>query len=584
MVVGHQYKMIPKKYKPLIYKQKLFTLYFYFFSSFIVIIFEMLSVGLVPLFALSLTDNNEVITKILSTIGINDYFDNLNKKQVVIFFSITLLSAFLIKNVIIGWINYLQNKILRDYKISTSKLLYEYYINTNFRFFLSANPSTIIRNITTDVGHSFNYFLAKIKMYREGVIISFITLILISINPTVHSVVFFVFTLVSVMYYYIYRITLKKRGEDLHKKSSSRLKILNETFLMIKEIKVLKKEDYFTDKYKNINFDLENLAFINNVITSIPRLFIEVISVLLITIFSIMLMLSNYSEAYIISVITLMVASGARFIPGFNVITSSFSTTRWLQPSFDTVTREIEVLMKRDEIKTKKNGLPEEIKFKKELNIKNLSFSYTDKKILNNIDLTISKGEFVGIIGESGTGKTTLINILLGLLFPTEGQILADGINVRNNIENWQKKIGYIPQEVYLLDASIRENIAMGIDDEDINQQKIDELIKFTNLEDVINNLPEKSYSNVGYMGNNISGGQKQRIGIARALYSNPEVVVLDEATSSLDIENENMILEKLNELKGKKTLIIISHKKSSLKYCHKIFEIKDRKLDMVKS
>ncbi len=583
MVVGHQYKMIPKKYKPLIYKQKLFTLYFYFFSSFIVIIFEMLSVGLVPLFALSLTDNNEVITKILSTIGINDYFNNLNKKQAVIFFSITLLSVFLIKNVIIGWINYLQNKILRDYKISTSKLLYEYYINTNFKFFLSANPSTLIRNITLCVGQSFNYFLAKIKMYREGAIISMITLILISINPTVHSVVFFVFILVSVMFYYIYRITLKKRGEDLHKKSSSRLKILNETFLMIKEIKVLKKEGYFTDKYKTINFDLENLAFINNVITSIPRLFIEVISVLLITIFSIMLMLSNYSEAYIISVITLMVASGARFIPGFNVITSSFSTTRWLQPSFDTVTKEIEVLMKRDEIKTKKNGLREEIKFKKELNIKNLSFSYTDKKILNNIDLTISKGEFVGIIGESGTGKTTLINILLGLLFPTEGQILADGINVRNNIENWQKKIGYIPQEVYLLDASIRENIAMGIDDEDINQQKIDELIKFTNLEDLINNLPEKSYSNVGYMGNNISGGQKQRIGIARALYSNPEIVVLDEATSSLDVENENMIIEKLNELKGKKTLIIISHKISSLKYCNKIFEIKDRKFNMVK-
>ena len=123
----------------------------------------------------------------------------------------------------------------------------------------------------------------------------------------------------------------------------------------------------------------------------------------------------------------------------------------------------------------------------------------------------------------------------------------------------------------------------MGIDDENINQQKIDELIKFTNLEDVINNLPERSYSNVGYMGNNISGGQKQRIGIARALYSNPEIIILDEATSSLDVENENMIIEKLNELKGKKTLIIISHKKSSLKYCHKIFEIKDRKFNMVK-
>ena len=177
---------------------------------------------------------------------------------------------------------------------------------------------------------------------------------------------------------------------------------------MIKEIKVLKKENYFTDKYKNINFDLENLAFINNVITSIPRLFIEVISVLLITIFSIMLMLSNHSEAYIISVITLMVASGARFIPGFNVITSSFSTTRWLQPSFDTVTKEIEVLMKRDEVKSKKNKLREEIKFEKELNIQNLSFSYTDKKILNNVDLTINKGQFVGIIGSLAQEKLHL--------------------------------------------------------------------------------------------------------------------------------------------------------------------------------
>ena len=185
---------------------------------------------------------------------------------------------------------------------------------------------------------------------------------------------------------------------------------------MIKEIKVLKKESYFTDKYKNINFDLENLAFVNNFITSIPRLFIEVISVLLITVFSIILMLSNYSEAYIISVITLMVASGARFIPGFNVITSSFSTTRWLQPSFDIV-KEIEILMKRDEVKNKKVSYGKKLNLKKKLNIQNLSFSYTDKKILNNINLTINKGEFVGIIGESGTGKTTLINILLGLLY-----------------------------------------------------------------------------------------------------------------------------------------------------------------------
>jgi len=576
MVAGHQFKMIPKKYKPLIYKQSLSTLYFYFFSSFIVIIFEMLSVGLVPFFALSLTDNSEVITRIFSTIGVSNYFDKLNKNEIVIFFSITLLSAFIIKNFIIGWINYLQSKILRDYKISTSKLLFRYYINTNFKFFLSANPSTLIRNITTDVGHTFNYFLAKIKMIRESIIIIFITLILISINPAVHFIVFFVFMFISVVFYYIYRVTLKKRGEDLHKKNYLRLKLLNETFLMIKEIKILKKEKYFTRKFQNINFDLENLSFINGFLTSIPRLFIEVTSVLLITIFSVTLMLSNHSEAYIISVITLMVASGARFIPGFNVITSSFSTTRWLQPSFDTVTKEIKNLMDNDEINNKNFKFKDKIKFEKKLVIKDLSFSYTDIKIIDNLQLSINKGEFIGIIGESGSGKTTLINILLGLLSPTEGKILADGKNINDNIDNWQKKIGYVPQEVYLLDASIRENIAMGIDNDKIEQKRVDELINFTNLDNVINNLPEKSYSNVGYMGNNISGGQKQRIGIARALYSNPEIIILDEVTSSLDIENENLIIKKLNELKGDKTLIIISHKKNSLRYCDNIFEIKE--------
>ena len=580
MVAGRQFNMIPKKYKPLLYRQHMSTLYFYFFCSFFVIIFEMLSVGMVPFFALSLTENNEIISKIFSTIGMNDYFDNLNKKEVIIFFSITLLSVFIIKNFIIGWINYLQNKILRDYKISTSKLLFEYYINTNYKFFLSTNPATLIRNITTDVGHAFNYFLAKIKMIRETIIILFITLILISINPRVHLIVFFVFTFMCIIFYYIFRITLKKRGEDLHKKNSLRFKLLNETFLMIKEIKVLKKEEYFLKMFKNISFDLENLSFFSNFLTSIPRLFIEVISVFLITLFSIILILSNHSEAYMISVITLMVASGARFIPGFNVITSSFSTTRWLQPSFNVITKEIENLINREKFKNKNFKLKNEFKFKKKLIIENLSFSYTDKEIIDDLQLTINKGEFIGIVGESGAGKTTFVNILLGLLSPTKGKILADETNIEDNIDNWQKKIGYIPQEVYLLDASIRENIAIGIDEKDIDQKQIDKLIKFTNLEDVINNLPEKSYSNVGFMGNNVSGGQKQRMGIARALYSNPEIIILDEATSSLDIKNENMIVGKLNELKGNKTLIIISHKRNSLKYCDQIFEIKEKKIN----
>ena len=570
--------MIPDKYKPLIYKQNLSTLYFYFLSSFIVVTFEMLSVGLIPIFALSITDNNEIIQNFLNNFEIGTFFEKLTKQEIVIFFSIALISVFLIKNLVIGWINYLQSKVLRDYKISTANLLFTYYINKNFKFYLSSNPATLLRNITTDVSHAFNYFLAKIKMLRECIIIFFILLILISINPVIHSIAFFVFILVTIMFYYVYRIALKKRGEEVHRKNSTRAKIINETFLMIKEIKVMKKEEYFKGKFNKINFELENLSFVNQFLITIPRLFIEVTSVLLVTIFSVVLTISDYSEAYVISVITLMVAAGARFIPGFNVITSSFSTTRWLQPSFDLVTKEISNLIKRDELKSYEKDLNKQVTFNKHIEIKDLSFSYTDEKIINNIKFAINKGEFIGIFGSSGGGKTTLINILLGLLSPSDGQILADGKDIKYSMDNWQKKIGYIPQEVYLLDASIRENIAMGVDKNNIDQNKIDELINFTNLEGLINNLPQKSSTNVGFMGNNISGGQRQRIGIARALYFNPEILIFDEATSSLDIDNENLILEKLKKLKNDKTLIIVSHKKNSLKYCDHIFEIKEKK------
>ena len=574
--------MIPNKYKPLLYKQNLSTLYFYFLSSFIVVMFEMLSVGLIPIFALSITDNNELITKIFNIIGLHNFFEKSSRQETVIFFSITLLSAFLIKNFIIGWINYFQSKILRDYKISTSNLLFSYYINSNFKFFLSSNPASLIRNITSDVGHAFNYFLAKIKMLRESIIVFCILIILISINPLVHSIAFLVFILVCIMFYYIYRVTLKKRGEDIHRINSDRLKLLNETFLMIKEIKVLKKEEFFKKKCKNINFDLENLTFVNNFLTSIPRLFIEIVSILLVTIFSVVFIISNHSEAYIISVITLMVAAGARFIPAFNVITSSFSTTRWLQPSFDLIIKEISNMIKNEKLKKDDKQSKKQIQFNKQLEIKNLSFSYTDKKIIDDVKLIINKGDFIGLIGESGCGKTTLINILLGLLSPSSGKILADDEDIKYNIDNWQKKIGYIPQEVYLLDANIRKNIALGVDDKEIDQKKIDRLINFTNLDIFINNLSQKSFTNVGYMGNNISGGQRQRIGIARALYHDPEFLILDEATSSLDIENEKLILEELKKLKQNKTLIIASHKKSSLKYCDKVYEIKNKELRLV--
>ena len=219
--------------------------------------------------------------------------------------------------------------------------------------------------------------------------------------------------------------------------------------------------------------------------------------------------------------------------------------------------------------------------FNKKIKFKNVSYSYDKQKenVLNDIDLTINKGGIYAFSGVSGSGKTTLINLLLGFLDPAKGQITIDEFELSKNIDLWQNKIGYIPQNVYLLDESLRENIAFGINEKDYDKTKLNDVIKKSKLDRFVSNLPNGIETNLGNMGNKISGGQKQRIGIARALYRDPEILIFDEATNSLDAEVEKEIFEDVYKNKGSKTVIIISHQKFFFDKCDKVFELRNGKL-----
>ena len=223
---------------------------------------------------------------------------------------------------------------------------------------------------------------------------------------------------------------------------------------------------------------------------------------------------------------------------------------KWYKPSFNIVTEEIKNFNELNQITKKMSNT--EIQFNDQIKLENISFSYGEKNILNNFSFDIKKGDIIGIKGPSGVGKTTLVNMILGLLSPQNGKILVDGKNISTNLSNWQSKIGYIPQEVFLLDDTIKNNIAFGLKDQEIDIERLNKILKITNLSNFVLNLKDKENSYVGNLGEKLSGGQRQRIGIARALYTNPDILIMDEATSALDIKNEDEIIEELYELNKK--------------------------------
>ena len=343
---------------------------------------------------------------------------------------------------------------------------------------------------------------------------------------------------------------------------------------MIKQIKINKKENFFTNDFFQNTKKIENLVFFNNFFNTLPKTVMEMVSVLVIVCFSLLLILYNKPDAYVISVVSLLVASGARFIPAFNLITQSFSKTRWLQPSFDLITKEMRNYIQINE-ENKYLTKDDNFTFEKEISFKNFTFGYNERNILDGINFEIKKGSCIGIIGESGEGKSTLVNLIMGLLKTEKNNVYIDGKSIEKNIYNWQQNIGYIPQDVYLMDASIKDNIAFGIEEKLIDEKRIEELIDQLNLRKFVDSFPKKLNENVGNMAVKISGGQKQRLGIARALYINPKVLIFDEATSSLDIDNENKIIEIIKRYKKNKTIILVSHRSNTLKYCDKIYEIK---------
>ena len=555
------------------YKKKFFIL---ILTLLIGIFLEMISIGMVlPLIATIIDPLNSV--NIVKNFSFDLNFLTISENNIIFYLLILLISIFIVKNITLFFLNKFQANNYAKFNEELQNKLFTKYINQPINYLMQVNTAFINRNVI-DLSTQFTYqFLGSaILALIESIFLFGIITIMFIASPFVTLLGFIIVCIISlIIFLFNYKILLKA-GEKNKFHLGERIKYLYEAFGGILEVKSFKKEEYFITNFSKQNRVLNNLQVKVNILQFTPKLLLETILVILLS-FLIIFLTKNNNILDILPLLGLYVYSVIRILPSLNKILLNFQRLRYSLPVLNEIHFVINSLQKDHNNSSKK------ITFNNDIKLKDISYGFDkSKKILDNINFEVNKNFLIGLIGQSGSGKTTLLKIFMGLLKPNEGQFLVDGKSIYEFLNSWQNKISFVPQEVYILDDTLKRNIALGVDENLIDLEKLNNSIKSSNLEKFVNNLPNGINTVLGEKGSRISGGQRQRIGIARALYNQPEIIVLDEATSSLDEKNEYEIFEELNSLKKDITIIFASHRKTLKKYCDTLFEIENTKLNRI--
>lgn len=547
------------------------------FLMFLVAIFEAFGIGLIyPVITIigesDYLQKHESISKILSVIGINTH------KELVIFSVLSLLAFYVFKHLLILFQGKIQITFTLNNQADYTKRLYRYYMQKPYLFHVNTNISVIFRNINLACVTVFTDILTNTLAILTNVITMFVIWVFILVMDWLMAlVVLFVLGPLLLLILNYFRKKINYYGTVQNECNLKCIKWLNQGFWSVKETKVMKKEDFFTDEFSKAFTEFtecqKQFLFINR----FPRSLIELVCVGGILLLIAIKMLFDIDSESIIPSLGVLALAAVRLMPCMNQVTGLFNQIKFKKPFFEEIYDDFMAVKNEKEKKAIEviKEKEETIKFNDAISVQNLSFSYpeTTKNIFTNVSFTIPRGKFVGIVGPSGAGKTTFVDILLGLLKPSEGKILVDNNNIFDNVSGWLDNVSYVPQSIYLIDGTIKENIAFGVLPEDIDDNRIQQVLKMAELYDFVQSLDLKENTQCGDMGAKLSGGQKQRIGIARALYQNPSVLILDEATSALDNETEKQITETITKLKGEITIIAIAHRLSTLASCD--FKIK---------
>lgn len=550
---------------------------------------ELLGVGLVYQAAGIITDP-DILENSKTLAGVYGALHMEDMAEFTMFIMGALVAVFALKNAYLFFQNKLQFKFVYSNQFATSRRMMINFMQRPYEYYLNADTSVIQRSITSDVNNMYGLILNLLQLVSEMIVFVFLTVYCLTMDVVMTGTVAALLIVVLVIIKWILKPIMRKAGEENQDFYSGLYKWIDQSVMGIKEIKVANKESYFINEYCKCGAGYVNAVQRYNLYNATPRLLIETVAIAGMILYMMLRIANGTPVTEIMPQLTTLAVAAMRLIPSANRINNYLTSIAYFEPFFMGVTDNLQEEIRDesvnyDEEAYRKKKDVEKLPVKKEILLKGITYKYpnSDVLIFDRATMRIPVGKSVGIVGTSGAGKTTAVDIMLGLLRLQSGEILADGVEVREHYESWLKNIGYIPQTIFMIDSTIRKNVAFGCADEDIDDEKVWMALKEAQLDEFVRGLPEGLDTGIGERGIRLSGGQRQRIGIARALFEDPEVLVLDEATSALDNDTEAAIMESINHLHGRKTLIIIAHRLQTIEKCDIVYRVEEGSVTKVR-
>lgn len=504
--------------------------------------------------------------------------------SVLLFITLLMIAVYIIKNLFILFLINLRVRFIGTNKIKMGTRMITCYLHKPYTFHLQRNTAEIVRNISGDVGGSFGVVSSIFALISDVLIVVALVVYLLAVDFVMTIGVLIALAICSAVYFLIVRKKVRTIGAENRKITARMLKSIHQAMGGIKEVKIMGREKYFADVYSEAGIESVMLGKRFSMISAIPSRLIETLCMCAILGVLAIKIASGQDLSAVVPSLSAFAVAAIRLLPRANSINGCINSITYNMPSLEALYDDLveseredaerlhEAEMKKQQKKTVMAGQEQDIF------VRGVSYTYPNKQepVLKNVNLTIAHGTAVGIVGSTGAGKTTLVDLILGLLKPDSGSICYGTMDIYEDYAQWQKHIGYIPQTIYLVDDTIRSNVALGIEEDKIDDAAIWRALENAQLADFVRTLDDGLDTVIGERGVRISGGQRQRIGIARALYYDPEILFFDEATSSLDNETEAAVMESVNAIGSQKTMIIVAHRLTTLRGCDKIYRVND--------
>ena len=526
----------------------------------------------------SIIDNNEKYRFFKQLLNINDY------KTFILVMALGLVAIYVVKNIYLVLMMNAQNHFTTNNQRRLSVRMMKCYMMQEYLFHTEHNVAELERNVEQDVVWCLSVVQRLLQLTTEILVCAMLGIYLLITDFVTTSMMILLLSVFLLLFVKVFKRRLRTLGELTRDLSAVKTKYFLESFGGIKEIKASSKENFFVNRYDKTYKDYASATQKQLILAYLPKPVMESLCIGGLLLFMAIRIVMGVDVNKFIPVMSVFAVAAIRMLPSFNRISGYLSNIMFNKAAVNSLYEEIHEMEELNkQISQKQADIEVE---QADIRVENVSFAYPakpDKKIIDNVSVIIPLNKSVAFVGPSGAGKTTLADIVLGVLRPDDGTVMVGNVNVLEHLSSWHKKLSYIPQSIFLTDDSIRTNVAFGIPEDEIDDEKVWKALEEAQIADYVRTQEDGIYTNIGEHGVKVSGGQRQRIGIARALYSNPDVIFLDEATSALDNDTEKAVMDAIYNLSGKKTMIIIAHRLSTISQCDVIYEVKDGKVKEVK-